>query len=120
MGKFHSNQFPGASEEYRKARDQLLESEIKLKKQLEEVAQLRRKLPPGGKIKEDYLFEEGASDLSDYSTLRQTRLSELFQTGKNSLVIYSFMFAPDWEKPCPSCTSILDSLNGSVPHTTTG
>ena len=116
MGRFHAKQFPGESEEYRKTRDELLESEIKLRDQLEEVAALRRQLPRGGKIKEDYLFEEGVSDLADQSTIRETRLSELFETGRNSLVIYSFMFAPDWEKPCPSCTSILDGLNGSAPH----
>ena len=62
MGRFHAKQFPGESEEYRKTRDELLESEIKLRKQLEEVAALRRQLPRGGKIKEDYLFEEGVSD----------------------------------------------------------
>jgi len=116
MGKFHSKRFPGESKTYRRARDELLEAEMKLRKQLEEVAALRRQLPRGGKVKEDYLFEEGAPDLSGQSTVKQTKLSELFETGKNSLIIYSFMFAPDSEKPCPMCTSILDSLNGSAPH----
>ena len=116
MGKFHANKFPGETETYRRMRDQLLESEINLRKQIEEVAALRRQLPQGGKIKEDYVFDEGASDLSDRRTVRRTRLSELFDAGKNTLVIYSFMFAPDWGKACPSCTSILDGLNGSAPH----
>lgn len=116
MGRFHEKRFPGESKTYRAARNKLLEAEMKLRKQLEEVAALRRKLPRGGKVKEDYLFEEGAPDLSDQGTVRQTRLSELFEAGKNSLIIYSFMFAPDSDKPCPMCTSVLDSLNGSAPH----
>ncbi len=116
MGKFHSKEFPGEGETYRGARDELLEAEMKLRKHLEEVAALRRQLPRGGKVKEDYLFEEGAPDLSDQSIVRQTKLSELFEAGKNSLIIYSFMFAPDSEKPCPMCTSVLDSLNGSGLH----
>lgn len=101
MGKFHANQFPGETETYRQMRDQLLESEISLRKQMEAVAALRRQLPHGGNIKENYVFEEGAADLSDRLTVRHTRISELFDAGKNTLVIYSFMFAPDWEKPCP-------------------
>ncbi|MGE5820689.1 MAG: DUF899 family protein [Deltaproteobacteria bacterium] len=116
MGQFHPNRFPGETEDYRKMRDRLLELEINLRKQIEAVAALRRELPRGGKIKEDYVFDEGAADLSDRNALKQTRLSELFDAGKNTLAIYSFMFAPDWEKPCPSCTSILDGLNGSAPH----
>lgn len=116
MGKYHPNKFPGESEAYRDKRDQLLDAEINLRKQIEQVAALRRQLPQGGLIKEDYVFNEGATDLSDRSTVKQTKLSELFATGKNTLVIYSFMFAPDWEKACPSCTSILDGLDGSAQH----
>lgn len=116
MGKYDANKFPGESETYRQMRNRLLEAEISLRKQIEEVAALRRQLPQGGKIKEDYVFDEGASDLSDRGTVRRTKLSELFVSGKKTLVIYSFMFAPDWEKACPSCTSILDGLNGSAPH----
>lgn len=76
-------------------RDELLEAETKLRRQIEDVAALRRRLPKGGKIKENYVFEEGAADLSDRTTVKQTRFSELFQPGKNSRVIYSFMYAPD-------------------------
>ena len=46
----------------------------------------------------------------------QVRFSELFSENKNSLAIYSFMYGPNMEKACPSCTSILDNLNGSSPH----
>lgn len=116
MGKFHDHQFPGESEQYRKARDELLIAETNLRKQIEKVAKQRRNLPLGGKLKEDYQFEEGAADLSDQNTVKQIRFSELFQKDKHSLIIYSFMYGPDWEKPCPMCTSILDSLNGTAPH----
>ena len=116
MGTFHANRFPSESESYRTMRDKLLATEIKLRKQIEDVAALRRQLPCGGQVKEDYIFEEGAADLDDLRTTRQTKLSELFSSGKNTLVVYSFMFAPDWEKPCTSCNSILDGLNGSASH----
>jgi len=116
MGKYHAKKIPGETEEYRKARDELLEMEIALRNRLEEVAQLRRQLPFGGKLKENYVFDEGAADLSDLAMVKQTRFSELFAPGKNSLIIYSFMYAPEADKPCPMCTSILDGLNGNAPH----
>jgi len=116
MGNYHDNQFPGESDAYRQSRNELLQAEIDLRKQIETVSALRRSLPAGGILKEDYLFEEGANDLSDNKTVKQTRFSELFAQGKNSLIIYSFMFAPDAETPCPACTSILDSFNGISPH----
>lgn len=116
MGRNHDHQFPGESEEYRKARDELLVAETNLRKQIEDVARQRRELPLGGMLKEDYQFEEGAANLSDKKAVRQTRFSELFQNDKHSLIIYSFMYGPDWEQPCPMCTSILDSLNGTAPH----
>lgn len=116
MGKFHDHQFPGESEQYRKARDELLIAETNLRKQIEKVAKQRKNLPLGGKLKEDYQFEESTANLSDQNTIKQIRFSELFQKDKHSLIIYSFMYGPDWEEPCPMCTSILDSLNGTAPH----
>ena len=112
----HSQRFPGESASYRDARNHLLEAEIALRKNIEEVAALRRKLPLGGELKEDYVFDEGAADLSDIKTVGKTRLSELFSPGKDTLVIYSYMFGPKMKEPCVSCTSILDGLNGSAPH----
>ena len=119
--------FPGESSEYRRARDELLEAEAELRLLNEEVAAKRRALPPGGTIKEDYVFES-AGDGS------KVRLSELFAPGKNSLVIYNMMF-PRWpkdqragaaegktaelplvEQPCPSCTSVVDGLEGAALH----
>jgi predicted dithiol-disulfide oxidoreductase (DUF899 family) len=95
----HSVRFPGESIEYRDARDRLLEAEMKLRKSIEDVAALRRSLPVGGLLKEDYIFEEGAADLNDSSTIRKTHLSELFTPGKDTLVIYSFMFGPQMPAP---------------------
>jgi predicted dithiol-disulfide oxidoreductase (DUF899 family) len=100
---------------------------MELRRSIERVAAQRRALPPGGPVPEDYLFEEVADGGGE------VRLSELFETGKDTLVIYSFMFPrysgdarpgpagetgklPLAETPCPSCTSILDSLDGAAPH----
>ena len=119
--------FPGETEDYRRARNRLLEAEGELRRTIEQVAAQRRALPPGGLLPEDYRFEQA----SDSSGLL---FSELFDAGKDTLVIYSFMFPrssgdtrpgpaegetaplPLAETPCPSCTSILDSLDGAAPH----
>jgi predicted dithiol-disulfide oxidoreductase (DUF899 family) len=120
--------FPGESPEYRRARDRLLEAEIALRRMIEGVAAQRRALPPGGVVPDDYVFEQAVDPGG------AVRLSELFAPGKDTLIIYSFMF-PRWpgdtrpgpadgetarlplaQTPCPSCTSILDSLDGAAPH----
>lgn len=105
--------FPGESDAYREARNELLQAELDLRTQLEKVAALRRELPPGGPLKEDYVFEE----LNEQVVVK-TKMSELFAPGKNSLVVYSFMFAPNADQPCPMCNSILDGLNGQTQHVT--
>ncbi len=116
MAQIHSIKFPGESPSYRAARNELLEAEMALRKQIEEVAALRRQLPPGGSVPENYVFDEGAVDLNDLQTSRKVRMSELFAPGKDTLAIYSYMFGPNMAAPCVSCTSILDGLNGSAPH----
>jgi len=116
MGKYHEISFPGENKQYRKMRNELLDAEISLRKQIEAVASLWRKLPWGGKLKEDYVFEEGAADLADGDTVHQVKFSELFYEGKDSLIIYSFMYPPDNDTPCPMCTSLLDGLNGAALH----
>jgi predicted dithiol-disulfide oxidoreductase (DUF899 family) len=124
-------QFPGESGEYREARDRLLESEIELRRQMEAVAAERRKLPPGGEVPEDFLFQGEGAD----GRRVDVRLSELFAPGRDSLAIYSFMFPRDpeddrpgpvqegetaklplHEGPCPSCVALLDQLDGAVEH----
>lgn len=112
----HSIRFPGENDAYRKARNELLEAEMALRRNIEAVAALRRKLPLGGPIKEDYVFDEGPSNPRDPLTPRKVRLSELFEPGKDTLAIYSYMFGPKMPAPCTSCTSILDGLNGTSPH----
>lgn len=114
----HSVSFPGESALYRQARNRLLQAEIRLRKNLEDVAVMRRALPLGGEVPEDYVFEEGAPDLEDSQTMRKTRISELFQSGKGTLAVYSFMNGEQMQAPCPLCTSILDSLNEAVPSAT--
>jgi predicted dithiol-disulfide oxidoreductase (DUF899 family) len=112
----HERRFPGESAAYRAARDRLLEAEIALRRNIEEVAAMRRALPVGGEIAQDYAFEEGAADLADTQQIRQVRLSELFARPEASLVVYSFMYGPNMAKACPMCTAMLDSLDRAAPH----
>ena len=102
-----SIRFPNESPAYRRARDRLLGAEVELRRCIEAVAAARRALPVGGKLAEDYAFD---------SVSGPVRLSQLFQPGKRSLLIYSFMYGPEMARACPSCTSILDALDGSVDH----
>jgi predicted dithiol-disulfide oxidoreductase (DUF899 family) len=67
----HAVRFPNESAAYRAARSELLEAELALRRQLEAVAALRRRLPLGGEVHEDYAFEEGARDLDNDSGARQ-------------------------------------------------
>jgi predicted dithiol-disulfide oxidoreductase (DUF899 family) len=108
-----SIRFPGESREYRAARDRLLAAEVEFRRAEEQLAALRRKLPVGGKLKKDYVFEEQGPDGP-----RPVRLSQLFSDGKDSLLVYSFMYGPEMARPCPSCTSIIDGFNGQAVHIT--
>lgn len=109
----HSVRFPNESATYRSARNRLLDAEIALRREIERVAALRRKLPVGGTLPVDYTFEE----LGSNGVPQRVSLSELFGD-KDTLVLYSYMYSPSMEKPCPSCTSILDALDGSSIHIT--
>jgi predicted dithiol-disulfide oxidoreductase (DUF899 family) len=122
--------FPEESIEYRTARDRLLEQEIELRQMMEAVAAARRQLPPGGAVPEDYVFQGAGAD----GRPSDVRLSELFAPDKDSLAIYNFMFPrdpgdqsaspPSGETsllplaagPCPSCTALLDQLDGAAEH----
>ena len=96
--------FPNESPEYRKNRDVLLAEEIELRRHVERVAALRRTLPLGGEIPEDYAFE-GPKGV--------VRLSQLFGD-KDTLVIYSMMLGPQRERACPMCTAMLTSWDGTA------
>jgi predicted dithiol-disulfide oxidoreductase (DUF899 family) len=122
--------FPGESADYRAARERLLAAEIELRRATEAVAAQRRALPPGGPVPEDYRFqgEDAGGRPSD------VRLSQLFAPGRDSLVIYSFMFPRDpgddspgpasgelaqlplAQGPCPACVGLLDQLDGAAEH----
>jgi predicted dithiol-disulfide oxidoreductase (DUF899 family) len=105
--------FPGESVAYRRARDRLLQAEIGLRREVEAVAALRRRLPLGGAVPVDYVFEEAAVG---FGPPQEVTLSQLFARPDASLAIYSFMYGPNMAAPCPSCTSILDALDGEAPH----
>lgn len=108
--------YPGESPEYRAARNRLLEQEIELRRLTEKVAAARRALPPGGILLQNYVFQEGGPD----GAPTDVRMSELFEPGKNTLAVYTFMFprTPDDDGPCPQCTSLLDALDGAARHIT--
>lgn len=105
--------FPGETAAYRRARDKLLAAEIALRRQIEDVAALRRRLPVGGVVPVDYVFEAISPD---DDTIEEIELSRLFARPEASLAIYSFMYGPNMAEPCPMCTSILDALDGEAPH----
>lgn len=100
----NKSHFPNESPEYRKARNALLAEEIELRRHIERVAALRRALPLGGQVSEEYTFEgeRGA-----------VRLSDLF-ADKDTLVLYSMMFGPRREHACPMCTAMLTSWDGAI------
>ena len=121
---------PGESKEYRAARDRLLAQEVELRRVMEAVAAARRELPPGGPVPRDYVFQGAGADRAPIDV----RLSDLFAPGKDSLVIYSFMFPRDpgdqtpgpatgetallplAEGPCPTCAAFIDQLDGAAEH----
>ena len=107
MGQYHDHSSPNESVEYRAARDALLKEELDLRRQVEKVTALRRALPLGGAVSEDYVFQDPIG--------KDVKLSELFSDKSPNLFIYNFMYEPGG-KACPVCTSFMDSLNGGVPH----
>lgn len=108
----HDRRFPNEPDDYREARDELLEHELALRDQLERVAAARRSLPVGGPIPDDYCFTRLGPDGKPDTVA----LSQLFTPTIDSLVLYSFMYGPDMAEACPMCTSMLDGLDGNAPH----
>ena len=74
---------------------------VRLDQAREQVAELRRGLPPGPAV-QDYVFREGPADLTrnDPADFFDTRLSDLFPDGCSELLVQHLMFAPDWERGC--------------------
>jgi predicted dithiol-disulfide oxidoreductase (DUF899 family) len=95
----------GTREEWDAARAELLEREKELTRMSDELARKRRELP-WLRIEKEYTFQTADGPKT---------LAELFD-GRSQLVVYHFMFGPDYEAGCPVCSSIADGFNGVVPH----
>ena len=104
LAKKNGVRFPNESNEYRSARDTLLAEEIELRRHIERVAVQRRAMPPGGAVTKAYRFdgENGPAVFAD-----------LFGD-KETLAIYSYMYGPQRERPCPMCTSLLSAWDGEA------
>lgn len=100
--------FPGETDAYRAARAELLKHEVALRGQIETVARMRRALPDGGKVSTEYVFTapDGV----------RVALGDLFTRDSGTLMLYSLMFRPDADDPCPMCVSMLDGLDGQAEH----
>src|SRR5213076_753729 len=95
----------GTREEWRAARLELLEAEKELTRRSDELAQQRQQLP-WVRIDKEYRFQTEAGPAS---------LADLFG-GRSQLLVYHFMFGPDFTAGCPSCSAIADGFDGSVAH----
>ncbi|MGO9453533.1 MAG: DUF899 domain-containing protein [Candidatus Binataceae bacterium] len=95
----------GTREEWLAARLELLEVEKELTRRSDELARRRQELP-WVRIDKEYRFEtdDGSGSLTD-----------LFR-GRSQLLVYHFMFGPDYTAGCPSCSAIADGFNGFVVH----
>jgi predicted dithiol-disulfide oxidoreductase (DUF899 family) len=92
-------------EQWQAQRDELLALEKELTRRSDELARKRRELP-WVPVEQDYLFEtEGGTKT----------LADLFD-GRSQLLVYHFMFGPDWSAGCPVCSSIADTLDPQVAH----
>lgn len=101
--------YPNESSEYRAAREALLREERELVEKTKAVAARRRELPLGGELKEDYVFQWA----NEGKVGQRVKFSELFGD-KDTLMLYSWMFGPNWDKPCLSCTSLMDGFDRSA------
>src|SRR5215471_11874644 len=95
----------GTREEWLAARLELLEAEKALTRRSDELARRRRELP-WVRIDKDYRFDTDEG---------QASLPDLFQ-GRSQLLVYHFMFGPDYTAGCPSCSAIADGFSGSAVH----
>jgi predicted dithiol-disulfide oxidoreductase (DUF899 family) len=98
-------QMTGTREQWLAARIELLEAEKDLTRWSDEVARRRRELPPV-RVEKAYRFDTDRGSAS---------LADLFQ-GRSQLLVYHFMFGPDWKAGCPSCSAIADGFDGFAVH----
>src|SRR5467141_5214324 len=87
------------------ARKELLAKEKTLTRQRDAVSAERRQLP-WVKVDKNYVFDAPGG---------KKTLADLFG-GRSQLIVYHFMFGPDWKEGCPSCSFISDHIDGSVTH----
>jgi predicted dithiol-disulfide oxidoreductase (DUF899 family) len=95
----------GTREEWRRARVELLELEKEHTRRADELARMRRELPRV-RIDKPYAFE------TDEGT---KKLAELF-AGRSQLLVYHFMFGPDWDAGCEGCSLVADHFDGGMIH----
>src|SRR5438094_1307989 len=100
-----TNHKTGTREEWLAARLELLKAEKELTRRSDELAQRRQELP-WVRIDKDYRFETDDGKVS---------LADLFR-GRSPLLVYHFMFGPDYKAGCPSCSAIADGFNGIAVH----
>jgi predicted dithiol-disulfide oxidoreductase (DUF899 family) len=100
-----TNHTTGTREEWLAARRELLDAEKELTRRSDELARRRQELP-WVRIEKEYRFDtdEGSASLQD-----------LFR-GRSQLLVYHFMFGPEYTAGCPSCSAIADGYNGFVVH----
>jgi predicted dithiol-disulfide oxidoreductase (DUF899 family) len=87
------------------ARRALLAKEKQLTRERDELARERRELP-WVRVEKDYVFD---------SPCGKVKLADLFG-GHSQLLIYHFMFGPEWKEGCPSCSMVADHFDGALPH----
>src|SRR4029077_5136115 len=92
-------------EEWLAARKQLLAKEKKLTRERDAVATERRQLP-WVRVEKNYVFDSPSG---------KKTLADLF-AGKSQLIVYHFMFGPDWQEGCPSCSFNMDHTDGALVH----
>lgn len=95
----------GTPEEWLTARSALLEKEKDMTRARDALSAARRKLP-WVPVEKDYAFETAEGKKS---------LGELFD-GRSQLLVYHFMFGPDWEVGCKSCSLVAEGFDGALPH----
>jgi len=100
-----TNHSTGTREKWQAARLALLKEEKELTRQSDALAARRQALPLV-RVEKDYRFDTDKG---------QASLKDLFG-GRSQLLVYHFMFGPDYEAGCPSCSSIADGYDGVVPH----
>jgi predicted dithiol-disulfide oxidoreductase (DUF899 family) len=95
----------GTREEWLAARKELLEREKELTRRSDELARQRRELP-WVRVEKEYEFETAEG---------KKTLAELFD-GRSQLLVYHFMFGPEYKAGCPTCSAAADTFDGAVPH----